>query len=118
MKPSATYLSWVNFKTKYGFIPVIIQEYDPNQKGKVMMLTHTNEEAYRLTTETGQVHFCSSENGLPQPYSTTRGSWRVEESWRRQVVLKEIQINETKDVLLYLVISEYEVNNFNRVWPT
>lgn len=41
---------------EHGLIPAIVQQHDT---GEVLMLAYMNEEALRLTLETGETHFWS-----------------------------------------------------------
>ena len=51
----------LDFAKQGGLLPVIVTDY---QTGQVLMLAYMNEEAYRLTLETKQMHYWS------QQYST------------------------------------------------
>ncbi|SDO50021.1 phosphoribosyl-AMP cyclohydrolase [Streptococcus equinus] len=46
----------LDFAKQGGLIPVIVTDY---QTGQVLMLAYMNEEAYRLTLETKQMHYWS-----------------------------------------------------------
>ncbi|WP_288275166.1 phosphoribosyl-AMP cyclohydrolase, partial [uncultured Streptococcus sp.] len=46
----------LDFAKQGGLLPVIVTDY---QTGQVLMLAYMNEEAYRLTLETKQMHYWS-----------------------------------------------------------
>lgn len=46
----------LDFAKQGGLIPVIVTDY---QTGQVLMLAYMNEESYRLTLETRQMHYWS-----------------------------------------------------------
>lgn len=46
----------LDFAKQVGLLPVIVTDY---KTGQVLMLAYMNEEAYRLTLETKQMHYWS-----------------------------------------------------------
>ena len=46
----------LDFAKQGGLLPVIVTDY---QTGQVLMLAYMNEESYRLTLETRQMHYWS-----------------------------------------------------------
>ena len=46
----------LDFAKQDGLLPVIVTDY---KTGQVLMLAYMNEEAYRLTLETKQMHYWS-----------------------------------------------------------
>ncbi|MGT2754654.1 phosphoribosyl-AMP cyclohydrolase [Streptococcus ovis] len=46
----------LDFAKQGGLLPVIVTDY---QTGQVLMLAYMNEESYRLTLETKQMHYWS-----------------------------------------------------------
>jgi len=78
----------LNFDKLNGLLPVIIQDY---QSGKVLMLGFMNPEAWRLTRETGKVHY----------FSRTRNKlWMKGESSGHVQIVKEMYIDCDNDTLL------------------
>ena len=58
----------LDFAKQDGLLPVIVTDY---KTGQVLMLAYMNEEAYRLTLETKQMHYWSrSRNELWQKGAT------------------------------------------------
>ena len=59
----------LDFAKQDGLLPVIVTDY---KTGQVLMLAYMNEEAYRLTLETKQMHYWSrSRNELWQKGATS-----------------------------------------------
>ncbi len=78
----------INFDKQNGLVPAIIQ--DVNTK-KVLMLGYMNEEALRITQETGKVTF----------YSRSRQTlWTKGETSGNYLYLKDIKVDCDKDTLL------------------
>ena len=66
---------------EHGLIPAIVQDA---QSGAVLMLAYMNEEALRLTQETGEAHFWSrSRKELWHKGATSGNVQRVREVLRR-----------------------------------
>lgn len=69
----------------------IVQDYET---GEVLMLAHMDEEALRLTIETGKAHF----------WSRSRGKlWRKGEESGHEQLVKEILIDCDEDTVLLKV---------------
>lgn len=79
-----------NFKKQDGLIPVIIQ----NQEGKVLMLAYTNQEAFKLTLETGFAHFWSR---------SRKKLWKKGETSGNVLLVISIWLDCDQDTLLYTV---------------
>ncbi len=78
----------INFDKQNGLVPAIIQ--DVNTK-KVLMLGYMNEEALKITQETGKVTF----------YSRSRQTlWTKGETSGNFLYLKDIKVDCDKDTLL------------------
>ncbi len=77
-----------------GLVPVIVQEWNGRQGGRVLMLAYANEEAYRLTLETGFAHFWSR---------TRQRLWKKGETSGNVLVVKQVCVDCDQDALLYLV---------------
>ena len=74
-----------------GLVPAVIQDA---VLGDVLMLAYMNDEALRLTHETGRVHFWSrSRNSL----------WRKGETSGHEQIVHEIRVNCEQNSLLLLV---------------
>lgn len=81
----------LNFQKQDGLIPVIAQDYET---GEVLMQAYTNPEAWRLTLETGIVHYWSrSRNTL----------WKKGESSGNMQKVKEIRVDCDEDCILIKV---------------
>jgi len=81
----------VDFKKNGGLVPVIVQDVDTNE---VLMLAYMNEEALKLTQETGYAHYFSrSRNKL----------WKKGESSGHTQEVKDILIDCDNDTLLLKV---------------
>ena len=75
-----------------GLVPVIVQE---DATGRVLMLAFMNEEALRLTQETGRAHYWSrSRNKL----------WRKGETSGNEQVVTDLRVNCEQNSLLMTVI--------------
>ncbi len=74
-----------------GLIPVVVQDVDTRE---VLMLAYANEEAIKLTLETGYAHYFSR--------SRNRIWKKGEESGNVQEVV-EVKVDCDADALLYLV---------------
>jgi phosphoribosyl-AMP cyclohydrolase len=76
---------------KDGLVPAVIQDADTNA---VLMLGFMNDEALRLTRETGRVHF----------WSRSRGKlWRKGETSGNESIVHDIYINCEQNTLLIAV---------------
>lgn len=74
-----------------GLVPVIVQD---RASGDVLMVAWANEEALRLTAETGLAHF----------WSRSRGAlWRKGESSGHELRVREARADCDRDVLLLVV---------------
>ena len=74
-----------------GLAPVVVQDA---VTGDVLMLAYMNDDALRLTSETGRVHYWSrSRNAL----------WRKGETSGHEQIVEEIRINCEQNSLLLLV---------------
>jgi phosphoribosyl-ATP pyrophosphohydrolase/phosphoribosyl-AMP cyclohydrolase len=80
----------VRFDEK-GLVPCVAQDVD---SGEVLTLAYANEEALRLTVETGEVHFFSR---------ARRKLWRKGEESGNVLKLKELRIDCDGDAVLALV---------------
>ncbi len=81
----------LNFDKMGGLIPVVIQDY---QNSEVLMVGFMNEEAWKLTSKTGKVHYWSRKK---------KRIWmKGEESGHFQLV-KEIYLDNDNDSLLIKV---------------
>ena len=81
----------LDFKKLDGLLPAIIQDH---QSGRVLMLGFMNEEAFRLTMETGFATF----------YSRSRNKlWLKGESSGHKLVVKEISTDCDVDTVLVKV---------------
>jgi len=75
----------------HGLVPAIVQE---KETGEVLMMAYMNQEALRLTQETGLAHF----------YSRSRKSlWKKGETSGNFLLVKEIRIDCDEDTLLVIV---------------
>lgn len=76
---------------KDGLVPVIVQDVNTRE---VLMFAYMNEEAFRLTVDTGIAHY----------YSRSRGRlWKKGETSGHVQKVKEIRIDCDRDCLLLLV---------------
>lgn len=74
-----------------GLVPCVAQDAD---SGEVLTLAYANEEALRLTVETGEVHF----------FSRSRGRlWRKGEESGNVLKLRQLRIDCDGDAILALV---------------
>jgi phosphoribosyl-ATP pyrophosphohydrolase/phosphoribosyl-AMP cyclohydrolase len=81
----------VDFKKSGGLVPVIVQDVDTNE---VLMLAYMNEEALKLTEQTGYAHYFSrSRNKL----------WKKGESSGHTQEVKDILIDCDNDTILLKV---------------
>jgi len=81
----------VDFEKNGGLVPVIVQDADTNE---VLMLAYMNEEALKLTQETGYAHYFSrSRNKL----------WKKGESSGHTQEVKDILIDCDNDTILLKV---------------
>jgi phosphoribosyl-ATP pyrophosphohydrolase/phosphoribosyl-AMP cyclohydrolase len=81
----------VDFEKNGGLVPVIVQDVDTNE---VLMLAYMNEEALKLTQESGYAHYFSrSRNKL----------WKKGESSGHTQEVKEILIDCDNDTILLKV---------------
>jgi len=81
----------VDFNKNGGLVPVIVQDADTNE---VLMLAYMNEEALKLTQETGYAHY----------YSRSRNKiWKKGESSGHTQEVKDILIDCDNDTILLKV---------------
>jgi phosphoribosyl-AMP cyclohydrolase len=81
----------LDFKKGEGLVPVIAQD---DQSGEVLMMAYINEESWKLTLETGVVHYWSrSRNKL----------WKKGESSGNVQEVKEIRVDCDNDCVLIKV---------------
>ncbi len=81
----------VDFEKNGGLVPVIVQDIDTNE---VLMLAYMNEEALKLTQETGFAHYFSrSRNKM----------WKKGESSGNTQEVKEILVDCDNDTILLKV---------------
>ncbi|KPP95277.1 MAG: phosphoribosyl-AMP cyclohydrolase HisI [Bacteroidetes bacterium HLUCCA01] len=81
----------IDFAKSDGLVPVIVQDADTLQ---VLMLGYTNEQAWQITLETGNVTF----------WSRSRGElWIKGETSGNYLRLKEYYIDCDQDTLLVMV---------------
>ena len=85
MEPNITY-------NDRGLVPAIVQDYASK---KVLMMAWMNEEAFRLTRETGQAHFWSR---------SRKQLWRKGETSGNTLSVKEIKVDCDGDTLLLEVL--------------
>lgn len=84
----------LDFAKQDGLLPVIVTDY---KTGQVLMLAYMNEEAYRLTLETKQMHYWSrSRNEL----------WHKGATSGRYQYVKSIKTDCDCDTLLVAVKQE------------
>lgn len=80
----------LNFEKQNGLLPVIIQDVND---GTVLMLGYMDEQAYKLTQETGYVHF----------YSRSRKRiWKKGEESGNLLKVEKIYVDCDSDTLLIL----------------
>lgn len=81
----------VDFAKGEGLVPVVTQEAT---SGKVLMVAYANEQAVRLTIETGMAHY----------WSRSRGKlWKKGEESGNVQRVHEVLIDCDGDTLLYVV---------------
>lgn len=81
----------LDFKKTGGLVPVIAQQYDTNE---VLMVAFVNEESWKLTLETGIVHY----------WSRSRSKlWKKGESSGNLQNVKEIRVDCDNDCVLIKV---------------
>ena len=83
---------WENMKKNSdGLVPAITVDYE---NGEVLMMAYMNEEAFRLTCETGYMHY----------YSRSRDTlWKKGETSGHFQKVIEAYIDCDKDTLLYKI---------------
>jgi phosphoribosyl-AMP cyclohydrolase len=81
----------IDFSKSGGLVPVVVQDW---KSAEVLMLAYMNEEAWRLTCQTGKVHY----------YSRSRGRlWLKGESSGHFQEVREILIDCDADTLVVRV---------------
>lgn len=84
-------LMTIDFSKGGGLVPVVVQDW---KTGEVLMLAYMNEEAWKLTCETGKVHY----------YSRSRGRlWLKGESSGHFQEVQEILVDCDEDTLVVRV---------------
>ena len=81
----------LDFSKHGGLIPVVVQDADTKT---VLMVAYANEEAVRLTLETGYAHFWSR---------SRRRIWMKGETSGNVQEVVEVRVDCDGDALLYLV---------------
>jgi len=81
----------IDWEKMNGLLPVVVQDADNKE---VLMQAYVNEEALRLTKETGYAHY----------YSRSRKKiWKKGETSGNIQFIREIYLDCDEDCLLYLV---------------
>ena len=81
----------LDFKKMGGLVPAIVQDH---QTGEVLMVAFINEEAFRLTRETGKMHY----------YSRSRDRlWMKGESSGHTQDVKDILIDCDDDAVVFKI---------------
>lgn len=81
----------IDFGKGGGMVPVIIQDYET---GEVLMLAYMNDEAYRISMDTGLAHYWSRSKGR---------IWKKGESSGHIQEIKEVRIDCDSDTILIKV---------------
>ncbi len=82
----------LDFSKLGGLVPVVTQDW---QTGEVLMVAFVNEEAWRLTQETGIMHY----------WSRSRGKlWKKGESSGNLQEVKELRVDCDEDCVLARVL--------------
>ncbi len=81
----------LDFEKGEGLVPVIAQDY---QSGEVLMMAFVNEESWKLTLETGIVHYWSR---------SRKKLWKKGESSGNVQEVKEIRVDCDDDCVLIKV---------------
>jgi len=78
----------LDFSKLDGLLPAVVQDH---LSGRVLMVDFMNDEAFRLTNETGSVHF----------FSRSRGKlWLKGETSGHRLLVKEIRTDCDADCVL------------------
>ena len=80
-----------DFAKGEGLLPAIVQDY---LTGEVLMLAYINEEAWRMTLETGKAHYWSR---------SRRQLWLKGETSGHVQMVREIRVDCDQDTLLFKV---------------
>lgn len=81
----------LDFKKQDGLVPAIVQDAE---SGEVLMLAYVNEEAWRMTLQTGIAHY----------WSRSRDKlWKKGESSGNVQEIREIRIDCDSDTVLFKV---------------
>jgi len=64
----------LDFKKGNGILPAIVQDY---KSGKVLMLAYMNNEAWKLTLQTGEAHYWSRTRGEIWHKGATSGNIQI-----------------------------------------
>ncbi len=84
----------IDFAKRDGLVPVVVQKSNYRKSGKILMLAYANEEAVRLTLQTGFAHF----------FSTSRKKiWKKGETSGNVLLVREVLIDCDEDALVYRV---------------
>lgn len=104
-----TNISWADLKASpEALVPVIVQRYSKNQKGKILMFNYVNKGAFDATLETGFAHFWSR---------SRQKFWKKGETSGNTMTVKEIWVNYNKDTLIFMVIPKGAVDYPNPLYP-
>ena len=81
----------LNFAKGGGLLPAVVQDHET---GEVLMVAYLNEEAFRLTRETGRMHY----------YSRSRDRlWMKGESSGHTQEVKEILVDCDDDAVVFKI---------------
>ncbi|WP_132874480.1 phosphoribosyl-AMP cyclohydrolase [Seleniivibrio woodruffii] len=81
----------IDWEKQGGLLPAVVQDYKSDE---VLMLAYVNEEALRLTLETGYAHYWSrSRNQL----------WKKGETSGHLQRIEQVRLDCDGDTLLYIV---------------
>ncbi|MBM7642198.1 phosphoribosyl-AMP cyclohydrolase [Streptococcus loxodontisalivarius] len=81
----------LDFAKQDGLVPVIVTDHET---GQVLMLAYMNEESYKLTLETKQMHYWSRSRNEPWHKGATSGHYQH---------VKSIKTDCDRDTLLISV---------------
>lgn len=86
----------IDFSKSGGLVPVIVQKSNHRRAGKVLMLAYANEQALRLTMETGLAHFWSR---------SRKRLWKKGETSGHTLEVETVLLDCDGDTLLYCVFT-------------
>ena len=87
----------INFAKAGGLVPVVVQKANHRRAGKVLMVAYANEEALRLTLETGLAHFWSR---------SRERIWKKGETSGVMLAIESVLVDCDSDALLYRVFAK------------